>query len=196
MTYKGKEIKEPTIEMISEYISKMGFGFSANEFIEYYSKRNWLTRKGQPIKTLESAINSYNGSVYLRLSGQERTEKAKQFVDNNLEKFEKVMDDIFDTNPVLYARLYMDLHKHVKGTVTDEIKDFSAMPKESALYELEKRVINYRVALDELIDWADKKGYKKATDARIRFADIKADHLRHLKLYQSELDKILVTLRA
>ena len=66
MTYKGKEIKEPTIEMISEYISKMGFGFSANEFIEYYSKRNWLTKKGQPIKTLESAINSYNGSVYLK----------------------------------------------------------------------------------------------------------------------------------
>lgn len=195
MTYKGKEIKEPTIEMISEYISKMGFGFSANEFIVYYSKRNWLTRKGQPIKTLESAINSYNGSVYLRQSKSERLAKTRHFLEDNKGRFNEVMDNIFDTDPSLYVRLYIDLHNTTKGE-TKDVDNFCAMPKESAMYELEKRVINYRVALDELIDWADKKGYKKASDARIRFTEIKAEHLRNLKSYQSELDKILATLRA
>ncbi len=65
MKYKGVEVGIPTLEMIQEQINRMGFGFSASELYKHYQSMNWLTKKGQPIKTLEALVNSYNGSYYL-----------------------------------------------------------------------------------------------------------------------------------
>lgn len=39
-------------------------------------------------------------------------EFAREFLAGNQERFEKVMDEIFENDPRLYARLYLDLHKH------------------------------------------------------------------------------------
>ena len=68
MKYKGIEVGIPTLEMIQEQIDRMGFKFAASELFEHYKAMNWLTKKGQPIKTLESLINSYNGSYNLLLN--------------------------------------------------------------------------------------------------------------------------------
>ncbi len=68
MKYKGIEVGIPTLEMIQEQIDRMGFKFAASELFEHYQAMNWLTKKGQPIKTLESLINSYNGSYNLLLN--------------------------------------------------------------------------------------------------------------------------------
>ena len=66
MTFKGLEIGIPTLQQIEIYIAEKGFYFSPEEFYEHYSKRNWLTLKGTPIKRLEAAIDSFNGSKILR----------------------------------------------------------------------------------------------------------------------------------
>ena len=61
MTYKGIEIGTPTITMIQEFIKKERFNLDAESIFEEYEKRNWLTRKGKPVKTLESIICAANG---------------------------------------------------------------------------------------------------------------------------------------
>lgn len=65
MKYRGIEIGKPTLEMVQEYICRMGFGFSATEIFDFYQPKNWTTKKGQPIKTLEAMVNSFNGSYCL-----------------------------------------------------------------------------------------------------------------------------------
>jgi len=65
MKYKNSEIGIPTLEQIQEFINRMGFKFTASEVFDYFSANNWLTKKGEPIKTLESIVNVYN-SLWLR----------------------------------------------------------------------------------------------------------------------------------
>lgn len=61
MTYKGVEIGTPTISMIREFIKREKFNLDAEKIFDEYEKRNWLTRKGKPVKTLESIICAANG---------------------------------------------------------------------------------------------------------------------------------------
>ena len=61
MTYKGIEVGIPTIGMIKEFILKEKFNLDAETIYQEYEKRNCLTRKGRPIKTLESIICAANG---------------------------------------------------------------------------------------------------------------------------------------
>ena len=61
MTYKGIEIGTPTISMIREFIKREKFNLDAETIFAEYEKRNWLTRKGKPVKTLESIICAANG---------------------------------------------------------------------------------------------------------------------------------------
>ena len=72
MTYKGIEIGVPTIGMIDEFIRKEKFSLDAETIYEEYAKRNWLTRKGKPVKTLESIICAANGVAN---SGKSKSQK-------------------------------------------------------------------------------------------------------------------------
>lgn len=63
MKYKGREIGEPILAQIEEYISVKGFCISPKETYDVYKARGWKTRKKQPIKTLEAMVDSYNGVV-------------------------------------------------------------------------------------------------------------------------------------
>lgn len=60
MTYKGQEIGIPTLELIQECINQWKLRVSAQEVYDYWTSRNWLTKKGQAVKTLESACNVAN----------------------------------------------------------------------------------------------------------------------------------------
>lgn len=64
MTYKGKEIDVPTIEMVQEYILREKFTFPAQIAYNYLEKELWSNKKGVPYPSLELALNVYNG-VYL-----------------------------------------------------------------------------------------------------------------------------------
>lgn len=61
MKYCNNEIGIPTLEHIKEYIIRKKFNVNAVDVYEKYSKRNWLSSKGLPIKTLESMVDSFNG---------------------------------------------------------------------------------------------------------------------------------------
>ena len=66
MKYKGKEIGKPTIEMVREYILRENFTFSAQTVYDHFEKELWQTQKGQPLQSLEGALNAYNGAYILR----------------------------------------------------------------------------------------------------------------------------------
>ena len=66
MTYKGKEIIKPTLEMVQEYILRENFTFPAQAAYNHFEKELWQTRNGQPFRSLETALNSYNGGFIYR----------------------------------------------------------------------------------------------------------------------------------
>lgn len=66
MIYKGKEVGKPTIEMVEEYILRENFTFPAQIAYNHFEKELWTTRKGEPYKSLEVALNAYNGVFLLR----------------------------------------------------------------------------------------------------------------------------------
>lgn len=62
MTFKGDSvIGKPTLAMIEIYIAEKGLFCNAVDCYEYWESKKWLTRKNEEPKTLESAINVYNG---------------------------------------------------------------------------------------------------------------------------------------
>ena len=66
MTYKGKEIGIPTLEMVQEYILREKFSFPAQIAYNHFEKELWQTRNGQPFRSLEAALNAYNGGFIYR----------------------------------------------------------------------------------------------------------------------------------
>lgn len=61
MMYKGKEIGEPTLKMFEEYVSRQKFGFQPQIAFDFFRKRSWRTKNGDPLFSVESALNCYNG---------------------------------------------------------------------------------------------------------------------------------------
>lgn len=60
MKYKGREIGTPKFEHVKDFIEIKRMDISPEEVYMYYTKKQWLTKSGRPIKTLESAINVWN----------------------------------------------------------------------------------------------------------------------------------------
>ncbi len=122
MKYKGVEVGVPTLEMVQEQINRMGFGFSASELYKHYQSMNWLTKKGQAVKTLESACNVAN-SVFVQRDSFSVSERKGDNIsksDSNL----RVVHDYFESkanllircletlksaNPPLFAEVYCEL---------------------------------------------------------------------------------------
>ena len=117
MPYKGKEIGIPTLELIQECISQWNLRVSAQEVFEHWASRNWLTKKGQAVKTLESACNVANSLFVQRqrkgvnndISKSEAVARVKDWVVNNIPNFIEAMELIREENPQEWARLYSEL---------------------------------------------------------------------------------------
>lgn len=67
MTFKGDNIGErPTMMHIEIYIAEKGLYIEPKDAYDYWEKKQWLTKKGLPVKTLEAAIDVVNGIVLRR----------------------------------------------------------------------------------------------------------------------------------
>lgn len=81
MTYKGIEIDgKPTLELLKSIFADDFTSATANGCYEYWESKNWLTKKGAEIKTLETAISVYKSVASKRLENEEekrRLERAK-----------------------------------------------------------------------------------------------------------------------
>lgn len=69
MKFKEKEIGIPTVDMFDEYIKQKGFKLTGQEVYDYCKKKNWLTKKGTPMTSVEIMTGSYNGVVNQVVSG-------------------------------------------------------------------------------------------------------------------------------
>jgi len=65
MKYRDKEIGIPTVEMIEEYCSRKKLAAPAIIIFNYYKDRNWLTKKGFPLSSVEGMCSAVN-SLYVR----------------------------------------------------------------------------------------------------------------------------------
>lgn len=97
MTYNGVEVGIPTQGMFQEFIEREGFRFTAKEVYDYCASKEWKTKKGTPMKTLEAMANVYN-SLFLQneRKGQsvERIErKPAQIVGNSTEVLKAIFSD-------------------------------------------------------------------------------------------------------
>lgn len=79
MKYKGKDIgNTPEIQMLYEYAERMGFNLDIEGIYKKYSDRNWLTKKGTPIVSVETIMNVENGiAVDREIKGGVKASKKK-----------------------------------------------------------------------------------------------------------------------
>ena len=66
MRYKGKEIGQPSLQQIEEFVAKCHMVCKAIDIYNHYKKNGFLNKKGNPIQTLESMCNTYNGIIVNR----------------------------------------------------------------------------------------------------------------------------------
>ena len=67
MTLKGdKIIGKPTLAMIEIYIAEKGLFCEPQDCYNYWERKNWLTKKGIEVKTLEAAVNVFNSIAVQR----------------------------------------------------------------------------------------------------------------------------------
>jgi 5-methylcytosine-specific restriction endonuclease McrA len=82
MTFYGENIGETaTLLQIEVYVSEKGLFCDPKSCFEYWEAKHWKTGKGLPVKTLEGAINAYNGVVVdktVKKEGRVVAEKKKQ----------------------------------------------------------------------------------------------------------------------
>jgi len=128
MKYKGIEIGLPTLEQIEDCCREQKLHVPAIEVYHYYTKKNWLTGKHKPVKTLESACAAVNGAFLKRLhknepftplydgmnnniSKNEAVAKAKNWVLTNMPCFLEAMELIRKECPQEWERLYSEFTK-------------------------------------------------------------------------------------
>lgn len=129
MKYKGKEIGIPSLEQIEECCREEKLHVPAIEVYHYYSKKNWLTGKHKPVKTLEAACSAVNGAFLKRLRKNEPFLPTYDGMSNNISKNEDeltIIRDYFESkaeltikclevlkaaNPPLFAEVYYELHE-------------------------------------------------------------------------------------
>lgn len=106
MKYKNEEIKKPTQELIQEYINECGLKISAEEVVEYWADKNFLTRKGQPVKTLEALVNVVNSLKAQKLRKLSdgtfpgrKSSKHLRWLNNHFKFFCECMNTIKKENP-------------------------------------------------------------------------------------------------
>lgn len=102
MTYKGQEIGIPTLELIQECINQWKLRVPAQDVYEYWSAKNWLTSKGQQVKTLESACNVAN-SLFVQ---RQRKDVNNNISKSELEEFERLMGIIREKDPISWSKFF------------------------------------------------------------------------------------------
>lgn len=77
MTYQGDNIGDrPTKQLVEIFISEKGLACDVKGCFAYWDKKNWCTKKGYPVKTLESAVNVYN-SIFIQRQRKKAILEAK-----------------------------------------------------------------------------------------------------------------------
>lgn len=67
MKFNGEEIGErPTMMQVEIFIAEKGLFVEPKMVFDYWDKKQWLTTKGLPVKTLEAAISVVNGIAVQR----------------------------------------------------------------------------------------------------------------------------------
>lgn len=98
MKYRNKEIVNPTIEQIEEYVYRKKLKISPNEIYDYWNKKNWMTKKGEKIKTLEAAVSVYNGLFINKLRKEKKEIKKELNAEKEQNKLmqEELCGNIYD----------------------------------------------------------------------------------------------------
>ncbi len=78
MRYKKKDIYGfPTIEMVEECVRSHNLSIDPQKAYDYWEKKQWKTKKGAKVKSLENCIDVYNGIVVSR-ARKSAKQKAKK----------------------------------------------------------------------------------------------------------------------
>ena len=112
MKYKGEEIGIPCAEMIQEFIDECGLSISAEDVIAYWKPKDFLTKRGEPVKTLEALVHVVNSAYVQRIRKtngvviNKKPSKASRWLDNQFKTFCECMNLLKDENPQKWQEYY------------------------------------------------------------------------------------------
>ena len=120
MKFKNSEIGNPTLEQTIECCKMLKLAVPAEEVYNHYKKRNFLTKKKLPLKSLEAMCAAHNGVYLQRLRkkciqddpfGAEafieanKYANAEKWINKNFDTFCDNMKIIMERNPQKYLEL-------------------------------------------------------------------------------------------
>lgn len=87
MTFYGENIGQTaTLTQVEIYVAEKGLFIEPQEAYDYWSKKNWMTNKGQPVKTLEAAIDVANGIAVHKYRKKDGNKKPKKITVDKARK--------------------------------------------------------------------------------------------------------------
>lgn len=100
------EEKRYSKEEVLDMIMRFGLGVPVDFVMEYWGKKNWKTKKGEPVKTLEAAVNVCNSIYCTRLRKELQESRALQRKQERLEA------------------KYIDYHHQLQGEEWESYRNF------------------------------------------------------------------------
>ena len=116
MTYKGIEIGDrPTGGQVEEHIREKGYSFEAFDAYKYWAKKDWKSKKGYPISSVESAMAIYNSFAKevkaRKLQNLEKQQKKKTKSSKKATKKTTVSASLVLSRPINYKEEYAQMLK-------------------------------------------------------------------------------------
>jgi len=133
MTFKGDTIiGEPTMSLIEICIAEEGLYCEPQQVYDYWKKKDWTTKKGSEVKTLEAACNVVNSIIVeraVRQIAKERgttrmSKKAKNLVRNTIKS--QIQSGSIPKEKVLESQVNRKVRKKPKRVYTayaDQLND-------------------------------------------------------------------------
>lgn len=101
---------------IYSYIAKNGIAVDVDYVYDYWKKKGWMTKKGEPVKTLAAAVNVCNSIYLTRLKKELQASKHHQ---KEVEKAKMMYDDYNEQLKSKEWEAYRNFVLVVKGNKCD-----------------------------------------------------------------------------
>ena len=78
MKFYGEEIGSvPTLNQVEIYIAEQGCYVTPEQVFEYWDAKEWRTKTGDPVKTLEAAVHVVNSIIAQRIRRESLKKEGK-----------------------------------------------------------------------------------------------------------------------
>lgn len=99
------------------YIAEKGLYIEPEDVFNYWDKKHWLTKKGEPVKTLESAINVVNGLIARKIRKRQSKYTQRSSLRTDVKRYLGGLPNVYEcTQESAYNRKMVEYISYTSGS--------------------------------------------------------------------------------